>query len=397
MLLFLCYLCAVASVVGRLYDVHEYGIVAGPLLDPSASVVQVPGEGYRMYYTNWTDLLMATSPDKITWTAWPANPVAAMPEGNVGRLVVEHYAGAFLGANTGLNATTRFMHYRLWLPFYPDPESLHAQWYYAESPDGIIWYNWDTLTLFGPVEPFPVEYEDWCGVSEPAVEVLYVPGASNTGVDWSFRGYYGQRVLVHPNGTVCQSGCETSLCNDTHMHFRALLAFSANGRNWTGYSLDNLTTAVVMEGRGTGGPDVSGVMYFSPIRRGANTWEAVYTEADIDLVEGMPSTWSASISHANSTDGLVWSADQVLVATNNTTLLFYMLSVLRTACNTLDVWYVPYAESSSVWFLTLVKPCPFSRADVISVTIAACIVGAAGVAGIVMAVRSHLASHTHVY
>jgi len=245
-------------------------------------------------------------------------------------MTVKYYATAFTGANTGVNASITDMHYRIWYgngtAIYGSPVSLNA-FLYSESPDGIVWYNQIAVSQVGTVLIIdPVKTALLFGTAD----AVYTVGASNTGVDWTFRMYYSQVMLF--------SGQQSATIS---------LAFSANGYEWVGYNpapdpLLNYTAAIpIMPITFTNLTfDTWNVLWFNVIEITPAYWEAFYFGNN---------NWGTAppngIGYATSTDGFTWTKVQTLLTSDvgpewRNAGGFLQPSVNRLGCGHYQLWFV---------------------------------------------------------
>jgi len=199
------------SASGGHFNVTELPAPVFPTLIPDQAYVIKDNFEYKLYYAgnDFASINLAESPDGITWTPYVGNPIIT---GAQYHSDVKYFATGFPGVNSGTNPSGLTMNYRIW---YQGASGYSiAGWVYAESPDGINWYNRIPVAQYGP----PV-YSAATGVTYGIANVVYTPGAANAGTDWTFRiyanvqweiGAYGGKELV-------------------------IMAFSSDGYNWTGY------------------------------------------------------------------------------------------------------------------------------------------------------------------
>lgn len=232
---------------------------------------------YKMWYgTAGGQTALATSYDGLAWTDLG---VVNMPTSGY-HATVEYYPDGFTGANTGLNPSADTMYYRMWYWTGSMTYSINDV-RYAESADGRNWYN-DQPLQNGTVPIVTGVWPDWNRGSYGPCDVLYNPGAPNTGVDWVFTMYY--------DGT---TGGDESIG----------LAFSSDGITWTGYDADSDGDAdPVLQGTYTAGDwDHNYVSRATIIRNSATDYEMWYS--------GGIDTMNHGIGYATSSDGIQWTRD----------------------------------------------------------------------------------------
>lgn len=253
------------------------------LHDPSSSPFGGHGEASPFKMWHDSDLQYLVSDDGISWTKvgdMLDGTVTGLPDGKVRHPLVEYYADGFAGGNDGTNPSGATMYYRLWFwhtDYLYDVAALH----YAESPDGRAWYNLQPLQN-GAVPIVTGDWPDWHRGSYGPCDVLYHPGASNTGTDWAFWMYY--------DGT---TGGDEAIG----------LGFSADGVIWTGYDANSDGNAEpVMNGTYiAGGWDENYVSRATVWRQGPTDYRMWYS-AGID-------TMNHGIGYATSIDGFNWTRD----------------------------------------------------------------------------------------
>ena len=231
---------------------------------------------YKMWYgTSGSQTGLATSDDGISWTD------QGVVMGNGYHATVEYYADGFAGANSGDNPSDITMYYRMW---YWDPSHLYdvAAIGYAESPDGVNWYNYQPLQN-GTVSIVTSVHPEWNRGSYGPCGILYNPSASNTGTDWTFTMYY--------DGT---TGGDEAIG----------LGFSSDGITWTGYDADDNGKAdPVLEGTYASGDwDYNYVSRATIIKNADDDYEMWYSGGTGKMDHG--------IGYATSPDGIHWTRDE---------------------------------------------------------------------------------------
>jgi len=228
---------------------------------------------YKMWYNSASGTGLAYSNDGITWTDG-VNPVTGLT-GQGAHATIKYYEGGFVGVNSGTNPSNATMYYRVW--YWPGLTYTINDMRYAESSDGTTWNN-DQPLVNGSVPIITGTNPDWNRGSYGPADILYNPGASNTGTDWVFTMYY--------DGTT--GGTEV-----------LGLAFSANGITWTGYDANSDGAAdPILTGSGSG-------------------WDATYvsratvlklSESDYRMwYSGGVGTMNHGIGIATSADGINWT------------------------------------------------------------------------------------------
>jgi len=230
---------------------------------------------YKMWYgTSDSQTGLATSDDGVSWT----DLGAVMTDGY--HATVEYYLDGFAGANTGDSPSGSTMYYRMW---YWDPSFLYnvAAISYTESPDGVNWYNYQPLqngvvSIVSSGDPW------WNRGSYGPCDILYNPGASNTGTDWTFTMYY--------DGT---TGGDEAIG----------LGFSSDGITWTGYDADSDGKAdPVLSGTYAASDwDYNYVSRATIIKNAADDYEMWYS--------GGVGAMNNGIGYATSSDGINWARD----------------------------------------------------------------------------------------
>jgi hypothetical protein len=259
-------------------------------LIPDQAYVIKDNVNYKLYYAgdNFASINLAQSPDGIAWTPYGGNPIITDAQYHSD---VKYYSTGFPGANSGTNPSALTMNYRMWY------QGLNGYgidgWRYAESPDGINWYNRIPVSQFGP----PV-FSTLTGVNYGIANAVYTPGASNTGTDWTFRIYANVQWEDGP-----YAGMEL-----------VVMAFSSDGYNWTGYDPTSVGYATpVFKGTLDGiSFDSDHIGWFKVIKNSATDWQAFYSG-------GKETTYKAlnGIGYAISSDGINWVRKQTLFTTDD--------------------------------------------------------------------------------
>lgn len=230
---------------------------------------------FNSYFSGAYSIWFAHSSDGLVWNLH-SSPVSGLSS-SAGHPWVLYFPNGFIGANSGNNPSSATMYYRIW---YWDANKLYTveAIRYAESPDGLNWYN-DQPLKNGDVPIVTGSYPDWNRGSYGPACVLYNPLASNSGVDWTFRMYY--------DGT---SGANESIG----------VGFSRDGITWTGYDRNGDGKAdPVLTGSGSGW-DAHYVYPCTVLKKGP-LYHMIYSGGVNGTNEG--------IGYAISTDGLNWIKD----------------------------------------------------------------------------------------
>jgi uncharacterized repeat protein (TIGR01451 family) len=259
------------------------GLYPSVLYDPAPTPFGGHGEANSFKMWHNLNLQYRVSDDGISWTKigdMLDGTITGLPAGRVSHPLVEYYADGFAGRNDGTNPSASTMYYRLWF-WHTGYLYTVASTHYAESPDGKAWYNVQPLQN-GAVPIVTGVYGDWNRGSYGPCDVLYDPGASNTGTDWTFRLYY--------DGT---TGGDEAIG----------LGFSADGVTWTGYDSDNDGDAdEVMNGTYVSGDwDYNYVSRATVWREGPGDYRMWYSAGPGEMRQG--------IGYATSSDGLTWTRD----------------------------------------------------------------------------------------
>jgi len=297
-------------------------------LIPDQAYVIKDNVNYKLYYAenDFASIHLAQSPDGITWT-----PYGTVISGEGYHADVKYYSTGFPGANSGTNPSTLTMNYRMW---YGELYS-HSigGWKYAESPDGVNWYN---RIPVAQVVGGSLVFSGATGVHYGIADVIYTPGASNTGTDWTFRIYANVQWEEGPYG-----GKEL-----------VVMAFSSDGYNWTGYDPTAVGYATPVFA-GTLDPsrfDCDHIGWFKVIKNSPTDWEAFYSG-------GKETTYQAlnGIGYATSTDGIDWTRSQTLFTTSDgvawRSQSVWMPSVVKIGSN-YQIWFLGSNNSditSSDW------------------------------------------------
>jgi hypothetical protein len=297
------------------FTINESPSPVFPPLIPDQAYVIKDNVNYKLYYANndFASIRLAQSPDGITWT-----PYGIVISGEGYHADVKYYSTGFTGANSGTNPSSLTMYYRMWYgELYQ--HSIDG-WRYAESPDGINWYNRMPVTQGAG----PLVWGPYMGVHYGIADAIYTPGASNTGTDWTFRiyanvqwelGAYGGKELV-------------------------VMAFSSDGHNWTGYdpTSSGYATPIFTPSLDPGRFDCDHIGWFKVIKNSPTDWEAFYSG-------GKGTTYQAlnGIGYATSTDGINWTRSQTLFTTLDgvawRSQSVWMPSVVKTGSN-YQIWFL---------------------------------------------------------
>jgi predicted GH43/DUF377 family glycosyl hydrolase len=317
---------AIASSVT--FTINESPSPVFPPLIPDQAYVIRDNVNYKLYYAgnDFKSINLAQSPDGITWTPYSGNPIISDEQYHAD---VQYYSTGFTGANSGTNPSSLTMYYRMW--YAGLNQNSISGWRYAESPDGINWYNHIPVAQYGSLV-----YSTATGVTYGIADVVYTPGATNTGTDWTFRIYANVQWEVGAYG-----GKEL-----------VVMAFSSDGYNWTGYDPTAAGYATPVFA-GTLDPsrfDCDHIGWFKVIKNSPTDWEAFYSG-------GKDTTYQApnGIGYATSTDGINWTRRQTLFTTSDgvawRSQSVWMPSVVKTGSN-YQIWFLGSDNSnldSSDW------------------------------------------------
>jgi hypothetical protein len=232
---------------------------------------------FKMWYDNGSKTGLATSDDGYTWT----NRTLINLD-YTRHATVEYYPVGFTGVNSGTNPSSATMYYRMWYWYtYPnfDPYGIEV-FHYTESADGITWYN-DQPLQNGTVPIVTNVWPDWNRGTYGPADILYNPGAPNSGTDWVFTMYY--------DGTT--GGVES-----------IGLAFSADGITWTGYDKvpsDGIADPVLEGTLIAGDWDYDFVSRATVIKNPDGSYEMWYSGGSGKMDNG--------IGYATSLDGITWA------------------------------------------------------------------------------------------
>jgi hypothetical protein len=184
----------------------EYG--SNPVFDPPGTTIawsnatglydreQFSGHGatapYKIWFSNGGgSILLITSTNGIDWTSYN-DATAASGLTSPDHPAVEYYAAGFTGANSGDNPSSATMYYRIWYwrqgPIY-QIDAIR----YAESPDGVAWYNDQVITQDAAQTLVDNTGNDWNRGTYGPVDVFYNAGGSLNHADlWAnpFVMYY---------------------------------------------------------------------------------------------------------------------------------------------------------------------------------------------------------------
>ena len=181
--------------------------------------------------------------------------------------------------------------YGIWNEEFIILEDENISIYYAESPDGVTWYNNQPISQ-DPDAPLLITGEledlitgnaaDWNAGSYGPADVLYNPKAKNKGTDWVFTMYY----------------------DGTDLGDESLgIAFSKDGIHWIGHDTDGDGKAdPVLEGGGPndwdGGDPDKGYVSRATVIKIKKRYHMWYSGGQTDMNDG--------IGYARSKDGIGW-------------------------------------------------------------------------------------------
>jgi len=282
---------------------------------------------YKMWYgTSDQQTGLATSPDGVSWT----NHGVVMTDGY--HATVEYYEDGFTGVNSGDTPSSATMYYRMWYWDWPSLYSI-TDIGYAESPDGVLWYNYQscqngTVPIVSGGDPW------WNRGSYGPCDILYNPAASNAGTDWVFTMYY--------DGT---TGGDEAIG----------LGFSSDGITWTGYDADDDGKAdPVLNGTYVSGDwDYNYVSRATIIKNADDDYEMWYSGGVWSMNHG--------IGYATSPDGITWTRDlnnpifHKDDATDWRDSRTYCPSVIKDG-NSYKMWYTGVGSEYSIGYATAAPP-----------------------------------------
>ncbi len=309
------------------YSIKENPLPVFSTLIPDQAYVIKDNLNYKLYYAgeDFFSINLAQSPDGITWTPYDANPIIS---GAQYHSSVKYYSTVFQGADHGTNPSSLMMNYRIW--YQGLTGNSISGWRYAESQDGINWYNHIAVAQFGPQV-----FSSLTGVNYGIADVIYTEGASNTGTDWNFRIY----ANVQWEGGA-YAGKEL-----------VVMAFSVNGYDWTGYdpSSAGYATPIFAGTLDNRSYDSGHIGWFKVIRNSPTDWQAFYSG-------GKETTYQAlnGIGYATSIDGINWIRSQSLFMTSQAAVWrnqsVWMPSVVKTE-NGYEIFFLasvnPYIDTSN--------------------------------------------------
>ena len=126
---------------------------------------------YKMWYDTGSRTALAISNDGYTWTDLGATSLSYARHPTV-----EYYPAGFSGANSGVNPSSGTMYYRLWYWYAPSSSPYGISvFHYAESDDGITWYN-DQPLQNGTVKIITDIWPDWNRGTYGPADILYNVG-----------------------------------------------------------------------------------------------------------------------------------------------------------------------------------------------------------------------------
>lgn len=262
---------------------EEYG--NNPVFDPVTrayyptvifDINKFSGHGDSAYYKMWYSdgsggTYVTQSDDGINW----ANINTTTGLTNSHHCQAVYFPLGFNGVNSGLNPTSATMYYRMWYWNTSQLYSINAI-RYAESPNGIDWYNDQAIQQIGNSVVTGIS-PDWNYGSYGPINVHYNANGSSSLDD---SNIWNNKFVMYYDGTT--GGLE-----------EIGLAYSTDGILWKGYG------RVLVRG-GSGTWDSTHVSYGSVVKID-DTWHLWYSGGDGRVHDG--------IGHATSSDGINWQRD----------------------------------------------------------------------------------------
>jgi len=304
-----------------------------PTLIPDQAYVIQDNANYKLYYagSDFGSINLATSSDGINWTPYAGNPVLNETSAVQGQHADVHfYSSGFTGANSGTNPSSGTMYYRMW---YQGAVPGIGGWRYAESPDGINWYNHIAVTQTGT----PV-FSAATGVDYGIADAVYTPGGEGGDPNKTFRIYANVQWELAPHSS----------------DELVVMAYSPNGYVWTGYDPTSVGYATpVFAGTSDGVSfDTDHIGWFKVIKNSDTDWEAFYSG-------GKGTTYQAlnGIGYATSNDGINWTRRETLFTTNDAVAWrnnsVWMPSVVKSG-NNYKIFFLgsnnPMTDGSWIWW-----------------------------------------------
>lgn len=228
---------------------------------------------YKMWYSGRDGGILRTfvtnSEDGVNWTN--VTPVTGLT--NSHHCQVLYFPNGFIGINSGLNPSSTIMYYRIWYWDYSNLYSINAI-RYAESPDGIDWYNDQTIQQVGSTVIDNADSSNWNRGSYGPVSMYYNPNGSSIIDDTNI---WNNKFVMYYDGTT--GGLQ-----------EIGLAYSTNGILWEGYGR-------VFERGGVGAWDSTHVSHGTVVKID-DVWHLWYSGGQGRVNQG--------IGHATSRDGVNW-------------------------------------------------------------------------------------------
>jgi hypothetical protein len=274
-----------------------------------------PNMRYKFYYADteniggnlyYDKINLATSPNGIVWTPYAGNPIL-----NEGHTVqqehanVQFYSEGFHATKQGTYQQDGTMYYRMWYQGAPTASVSVAGWKYAESADGIHWYNRIPVSEAAdkPVYDHNLPpHTQATGINYGIASVIYTPGGEGGDKSKTFRIYANLQWEDGP-----YSAKEL-----------VVLAYSEHGYDWWGYDPDPLPPpqlsyakpvfAGTLDGTSF---DADHVGWFKVIKNSDTDWEAFYSGGKDTTYQNLN-----GIGYATSTDGINWTRRQTLLVAN---------------------------------------------------------------------------------
>ncbi len=254
---------------------------ANPVYSPGKAyypTIVLDGGTYEMWSTASGGIQYATSTDGVNWTTAGTASGLTSPH----HVLVKKF-GPFTGCNTGNNPSGSNMRYRIWYWRSGEIYSINAI-RYAESPDGVTWYNDQPITQEGYTVVDNRKSSNWNRGSYGPCDILFNPSGSDIIVSpVDEDSVWQNKFVMYYDGT---SGGTESIG----------LAVSSDGRHWEGYN----GGIPVLTGSGVPGDwDTTYVSRCTVVKADDDTYHMWYSGGDGRMDHG--------IGYASSNDGIAWT------------------------------------------------------------------------------------------
>lgn len=278
----------------------------------SEVVPSVDKEGEYLWY-HW----ISTHPGLfVTKTSNTSAEQLVMPFAAFGPAVL-YFPEGFVGSyqNSTYSPSNATMYYRAW--FYSIAFYMFT---YAESPNGLDWYNYEPMPSWVEVAPIIVPLYNLTCWEPLDASIIYTANATNTGTDWSYRMYL---TIACPYGNDYEERVKEVYTMSPP--YVVVVGFSADGRHWQGYDptggggSSQWALPIFTPRVNTTHFDNCSILSVSVIRNSATNWEMFYgggfCDSEHNTIFDLP--MYGGIGYATSEDGFNWTRQATPVFRRN--------------------------------------------------------------------------------